>query len=142
MIADLDSGCEKATQTHPVDSVVELNVLTRVERFVEEADPVKNRTPVGHRHTLWPHELLDRGVNVGIRMMPQTRRPCSGDCLLDRGCPGNVEGLGTAQAVGATPREGVGKVSEVVPVVQLAVAVDDCDQLASGVADTNIPSGA
>ena len=72
-------------------------------------------------------------------MVPQPGRSGRGDGLLQRRGARHVERLRPAQAIGGAPLKGVSKVSEVIPPLQLAMAVDDDDQIPPRAADANVP---
>ena len=74
--------------------------------------------------------------------MPQPRGPGGGDGPLERRGPGHVQRLRPPQAVGTalarTRRPGRGDKRA----LELAVPVDDHDEIAPGVADADVPGGA
>src|SRR5262245_32346521 len=108
MVAGDDLGSKETAHSSPIDPVIEFHVFASVKLFIEHAYRREDFTPIGNRHTLWPDELLGRGIDERAGVVTETG--CTARCdrpLQGRGL-GDVERLRPAHAIRAAPYKCVG----------------------------------
>ncbi len=142
VIVDPHARREPAAQAGPRHAMVELHVLAGVERLVEQADRVENLAAIGDGHALRRHEAFAVGVDVRGRMMAEPRRPRRGDGPLDTTRSRHVQRLRPAHAVGTAFGEGIRQFLQIMRVPQLAMSIDQQDDVAARRPHGGVASGA
>src|SRR5205823_3243634 len=111
--------------------MVELHVLAGVEGFVEDADRIEHGTAIGDGDALRRDVAFSVGVDERRGVMAKARRAGGGDGTLERAGAGHVQRLRPANAIGLAALKGGRYLIKVMRIRQLAMAVDQDDQVAA-----------